>query len=336
MRMSTIQLPIRSMATLMGLLALLLLSLLASPARGETAAAPVEPVKAAAASVAETAAATVPESVPAPSPDPAVPSESEEEVPASSSDSGPSASVVTAVEKVVPAVEKQVADVAAKVTGGEAAEQVKAATEEATAPLKSVADAAGVQPAIDKVVEEVGGVERLPEATTPHDPTAAGPLRHAPSEAHADAPEAPGPMPWIGGEGPDRTFEDAVALEAQPVAGWIAGLDLSGFMADAAPMPLQGPNGFLSLPNDAIVTTAGSHTSPGGSPAHSPLPGSAGLTSGPSSTAAPGLGGGSFFVPIAALLALLALAAPAISRRAKEALAAPVPSQFVCALERPG
>jgi len=55
----------------------------------------------------------------------------------------------------------------------------------------------------------------------------------------------------------------------------------------------------------------------------------------PSQSAASGSGGSSF-VPIAALLALLALVAPATCRRFKgrPVLAAPAP--FVCALERPG
>lgn len=46
--------------------------------------------------------------------------------------------------------------------------------------------------------------------------------------------------------------------------------------------------------------------------------------------------GASFFVPIAALLALLALAAPAILRRFREAPGCRAPTPFVCALERPG
>jgi hypothetical protein len=46
--------------------------------------------------------------------------------------------------------------------------------------------------------------------------------------------------------------------------------------------------------------------------------------------------GSSSFVPIVALLALLALAVPAIFRRLREAPAFSVPTPFVCALERPG
>jgi len=50
---------------------------------------------------------------------------------------------------------------------------------------------------------------------------------------------------------------------------------------------------------------------------------------------APG-SGDAFFVPFAALLALLALVAPASTRRFREAPEFPAPIPFVCALERPG
>lgn len=54
------------------------------------------------------------------------------------------------------------------------------------------------------------------------------------------------------------------------------------------------------------------------------------------SGAAGGSLGTSFFIPFAALLALLALAAPAISRRHWEPPAFVPPTPFVCGLERPG
>jgi hypothetical protein len=46
--------------------------------------------------------------------------------------------------------------------------------------------------------------------------------------------------------------------------------------------------------------------------------------------------GGAFFVPFAALLALLALVAPASTRRLRAAPDFRAPTPFVCALERPG
>jgi hypothetical protein len=59
-----------------------------------------------------------------------------------------------------------------------------------------------------------------------------------------------------------------------------------------------------------------------------PAPGSPGAS-------APG-SGDAFFVPFAALLALLALVAPASMRRLREAPDFRAPIPFVCALERPG
>jgi hypothetical protein len=53
-------------------------------------------------------------------------------------------------------------------------------------------------------------------------------------------------------------------------------------------------------------------------------------------TAAVSSSGDAFFVPIASLLALLALVAPAIFRRLREVPNFPAPTPFVCALERPG
>jgi hypothetical protein len=92
-------------------------------------------------------------------------------------------------------------------------------------------------------------------------------------------------------------------------------------------------------PAAASATTASSiHPSSGAAPSHpadrapldgpQPSPGSAGqATPGPA---------GSFFVPLAALLALLALVAPATLRRFREVPDLPAPALFVCALERPG
>ncbi len=61
-----------------------------------------------------------------------------------------------------------------------------------------------------------------------------------------------------------------------------------------------------------------------------------GPTPAPGSSAAAAGSAGSFFVPLAALLALLALVAPATLRRLGEVPAFRPPVPFVCALERPG
>lgn len=87
----------------------------------------------------------------------------------------------------------------------------------------------------------------------------------------------------------------------------------------------------------AAADTAGASSGGGwGAESSAPLSGNHPLPhQGSSQAAASGLGGSSF-VPIVALLALLALAVPAIFRRLREMpdFAAPIP--YVCALERPG
>jgi len=65
-------------------------------------------------------------------------------------------------------------------------------------------------------------------------------------------------------------------------------------------------------------------------------PDSPGFPSGSTTGVGTSGSGATFFVPIAALLALLALASPAILRRLRELPDFPAPTPFVCALERPG
>lgn len=361
MQMSTIPLPIRSLAASIVLLAIALFAILAHPARGETpVVVPVESATATAATAASVPAEALPvaagpseaassaepgvaasESAPRPTPVTHPSPESEEAIPASTG-SGSGASVVSAVEK-------RVADVVSGATSGKATQQVKAAVEETTsaaaAPLKSAVEA-HVQPVVDEVVKSASTTtERLPDELAPAlSQNAPSPDLSHPSHAESalqiraegQAP-LPGPVPQIGDEGPSRTFENAVPLETRPVAGWIDGLNLRElFAAPASPDP-QADRGLLERSSiDPVGATAGSHAPPSEAPGQHPSPSGPGPVSGLSTNAAPGPGGGNFFVPIAALLALLALAAPAISRRAKEALVAPVPSRFVCALERPG
>jgi hypothetical protein len=102
----------------------------------------------------------------------------------------------------------------------------------------------------------------------------------------------------------------------------------SGVRGHSLPMPSTGAD---------LLSSGGSEVW-GNRPA--PADGSDGNgPSGPppqtSPPAASGLGG-SFFVPIAALLALLALVTPAITRRLKEMVDLSPPLPFACALERPG
>ncbi len=221
--MSTIQLPIRTLAASIGLLAIVLCSILASPAQGETlGAAPAETVAAVAETATDVPAEAAPveaSSAPAPAP-----------TPVTNSGSGTAA---------VPVVEEQVANVVTRVTRGEAAGQVKEAAEEtvsaATAPVKSVADAANVQPTVDKVVESASYVRPLPDRVAPGvSPASQNAPSHDPSRTESAfqiRPEQgqaplPGPAPQLGGEIPSPTFENALPLETQPMVGWIDGLNL--------------------------------------------------------------------------------------------------------------
>ncbi len=111
------------------------------------------------------------------------------------------------------------------------------------------------------------------------------------------------------------------------------------YTADTAAIDLlsvESPNGSIGLagaqPSMLLGPAAGAipHFNAPASPdaPGSPMGSATGVTTSGS--------GASFFVPIAALLALLALASPAISRRLRELPDFPAPTPFVCALERPG
>ncbi len=98
----------------------------------------------------------------------------------------------------------------------------------------------------------------------------------------------------------------------------------AGAAASVLPLPLGAPDGALR----------GSAGAPSGDPS-TPLNRNLPTPPGSPDAVASGLGGSSF-VPIVALLALLALAAPAIFRRPGEVPLFRAPTPFVCALERPG
>lgn len=315
----------------------------AVPTEGETAPVPVAAEPAPVSASVPSAAASAPEEAPTPLP-------KAEPAPATS---------------VVPAVQKQVADVVQGASGGEITRRVRSAAAEATSAatnsLESATDSVSAQPvlegvsgsvrpvvekvvvaarpAITKVENGVSAVERSDDVAPGLIPTA--PALDRSHTGTADPTSAAGqpplsePAPQIREDGALPTFENAVPLDTRTVAGWIDGLNLRGLFAAPASAGRQAPGSLLeSASIDPMGVASGPHASPHEAPSHPPL--APGPVSGLSTSASPGPGGISFFVPIAALLALLALAAPATSRRCKEALAAPVPSRFVCALERPG
>lgn len=101
-----------------------------------------------------------------------------------------------------------------------------------------------------------------------------------------------------------------------------------------APNPPNGPSEARSptlAGVNAVLSSAGS-VNPFESPAPADIPPPA---PGSPNAVASGLGG-SLFVPLVALLALLALAVPATLRRFGEAADFRAPTPFTCALERPG
>jgi len=121
-------------------------------------------------------------------------------------------------------------------------------------------------------------------------------------------------------------------------------LQNSGGPGGVEPLQLEAPSATGNPAVDALarvpVDTAEASLDDVGGGAESlaspPLDGNAPTPFPDSPSMAASGSGGSIFVPIAPLLALLALAAPAILRRLREVPDFAAPTPFVCALERPG
>jgi MYXO-CTERM domain-containing protein len=151
----------------------------------------------------------------------------------------------------------------------------------------------------------------------PAESMAAGVVSPTAPPTSTDAHAAP---PFDAGRGP--TAGHHPALVAEPPSRTV--LALSGAAGGRPPI------GLNSVPAAGVELRARPTPTPSGEgprPAQRPP------------TDAPGAGsgsGGSIFNPLVALLALLALAAPASHRRRMEAPDIPVPAPIVCALERPG
>ena len=130
------------------------------------------------------------------------------------------------------------------------------------------------------------------------------------------------------------------AAPVNPADPFGPGSPVGGPAPPAAGSGGPGEGSFLSTPlspltsstTNALSARAAPPATPGNGPEDSPstplpAPGPAFSTGGV---------GGWFFVPLAALMALVGLSAPAILRRLRESAALPSPTPFVCALERPG
>jgi MYXO-CTERM domain-containing protein len=234
-------------------------------------------------------------------------------------------------------------------TVGEVVTKVVAKTEPVTAsapnPIKKTASAAvgTVAASVDSVTKEAKSeVDPLGEAGKVLRHGAQGSIAVEPnsSPATAELPSAPAVNPHPQPSGSPHPNQRGALLD-QPFMQRITGLGgieplrltiaRAGFSAEqAAPAP----------PDAAATSLLGSAaSSPGIAPDRNgdrrpnwPNPTPSPLAP---QTGAPGSAPSSF-IPIVALLALLALAAPAIRRRPREGPVCSPPAPFVCALERPG
>jgi hypothetical protein len=218
---------------------------------------------------------------------------------------------------------------------------------ETSRAVGSTSEAAAAAPLPEKIAEPVAraanGVDRLSaeaqaraldlvasaeKTVLPALPGLARTGSAAPSNQSLPLPEHQAPVgkslltgAWLGllpeaGESVPATYTaDTAAIDLLSVESPNGSVDL----AAAQPSMLPGPAAGAIPHFDA----------PAAPDAPGPPPGS---TTGVTTSGS----GASFFVPIAALLALLALASPAILRRLRELPAFPAPTPFVCALERPG
>jgi len=157
----------------------------------------------------------------------------------------------------------------------------------------------------------------------------------APAGTAAPAPDQPLPLhqapvgkellagAWLG-----HVANSPGGLPANHATAGAAATDLPHV---GAPGSLSELKGALPYSATGVFTGAVHHFNQPASPPDSPgFPSSLTTEFGASGS------GATFFVPIAALLALLALASPAILRRLRELPDFPAPTPFVCALERPG
>ena len=176
-------------------------------------------------------------------------------------------------------------------------------------------------------------------ARSRHEP----PPRAPDAAPRAPAPTAPGSGPGDNPAGPVSPG-GSPAPPAPPSDPFGPGSPVSwpGSPATESGHPVSaGAGSFLGTPPSALASTGTTFVSasdvppaePGNGPQHSP---SIPLPSAPGPAFSPGAAGGWFFIPLAALMALVGLSAPAIMRRLREAAAFPAPTPFVCALERPG
>ncbi len=184
-----------------------------------------------------------------------------------------------------------------------------------------------VQPPLATVTSHLPDLPKPPAPSVPGSGPG-GPTGSAPTGGGPAGPTPLGPSPTpLGPPSPSETGSPVSHPGAAPAGG------------DSPTFP--GASSFLGTPLSPAVSaprrlapaSAAPPVEPGNGPQDSP---SIPLPSVPPTVSLSGGAGGWFFVPLAALMALVGLSAPAIMRRLREAAALPAPTPFVCALERPG
>jgi len=347
MKTSAGKFPISRLALVAAMISTALLLLTAASAQGEAAGDGLAPL----AAVTESSDDAAPtEQEPAPAPAPAPPAEVTDTPVETQELEGPIESAGAAVESVAAAPSQAAAAsepvreaaaeavhaatgaVSSAATTGAATTVVTATGDDASKLLGEVGQVtAKAAVTIDDQARQLSGLP-LPEGGSakkvadvtgvtgfgdpPQTERLPQPAGTSPSGVLASPGESPlAVSPAVRGKTPSvNSGGEAVAASSRGFAGaqltWLGALESLGIQ----PTPGSGATGTRS--NDPAP--------PDGPP---PAPGPSGTAAGST---------GSFFVPLAALLALLALVAPAVLRRLGEVPAFRPPTPFVCALERPG
>ncbi|HEU4944524.1 MAG TPA: hypothetical protein VFT10_05115 [Solirubrobacterales bacterium] len=227
-----------------------------------------------------------------------------------------------------------------KIARGSAPAEVKAVTEELLSsgpPLSKLAEEAtwhlvttGMQ-ATDLLTAGLIDPMRRPTGLlnflAPASAEVEAPAQSSPARQEA-SPKAPMSVPELAAAGllsVKGTTASGPSVDVSQLE--TGGLELGGAQSSKAGRTALSPK--LGIPNaGAAGMTTGDRG--GSAPANIPLP-----TPAPPANAVAD-SGGSIFVPIVALLALLALVAPTAQRRLGRAADFRLPTLFVCALERPG
>jgi hypothetical protein len=326
-------------------------------AEPEPEAAPVEPSPAASEEASSEAEVPVPEEAGAPAEAPATeeatspapPSSESQPQPEPQSESAPAEATDTEAADVAALASKPVKAATDLVT--KTGERVASAGEEA-APVSAAADAvgspadlgAGIERTLATVVDPLEGLTLL-EALNPGNSNGLEGLVHAeartgPTAGSTGSMPLPAELPSAVAPLPERLLPAAIdgPQLTQAPTGIVVPAPLA--FADQGARGVSQASLPASSPSLSVLLSGGDEVQAGAARAAS-----AGGLAGPTSLALPqsghlgvgsGAGGSTIFIPLLGVLALLALAAPRGYRRRRAVRDFPVPTPFVCALERPG